>query len=173
LLVVDFRGYGRSSGRPTFAALVGDGPVAAEAVNALLDERGYGAGRFLMGRSLGSHAALEIAARSPERFSGLIIESGAANMRRMGTRLGAAVDPVAVEALVAAHEAKIRSIRMPVLIIHGEWDELVPLSTAELLYEQLEGTERRLEVIPGAGHNDIAWVGREQYFAAIAEFTAR
>jgi hypothetical protein len=171
LLVVDFRGYGRSGGRPTFAALVGDGPVAADAVNALLDERGYGPRRFLMGRSLGSHPALEIAARRPGRFEGLIIESGAANMRRMGARLGGAIDPVAVEALVAAHEAKIRSIRMPVLIIHGEWDELVPLSTAELLYGLLEGSERRMEVIPGAGHNDIAWVGREQYFAAIAEFT--
>lgn len=172
LVVVDFRGYGRSGGGPTFATLVGDGPVAADAVNDLLDGRGYGAGRFLMGRSLGSHPALEIAARSPERFSGVIIESGAANMRRMGARLGGAIDPAAIEALVEAHEAKIRSIRLPVLIIHGEWDELVPLSTAELLYGLLEGSEPRLEVIPGAGHNDIAWVGREQYFPAIAEFVS-
>jgi pimeloyl-ACP methyl ester carboxylesterase len=171
LLVIDFRGYGRSNGRPTFESLVNDGPVAAKLAHAYLDERGYAPRRYLMGRSLGSHPALEIAARAPDGLEGLIIESGAANLRRIAQRLAGGVDPGVAETLAEAHEAKIRSIRLPVLILHGEWDELVPLQTAELLHELLEGTDRKLVVIPGAGHNDIAWVGREQYFAEIADFT--
>ena len=171
LLVVDFRGYGRSSGSPTFEALVADGPAATTVLQALLDEGGYERRRYLMGRSLGSHPALEIAARQADGLAGLIIESGAANMRRMAARAGGAVDAAAAAVLVEAHDAKIRSIRLPVLILHGEWDELVPLQTAELLYELLADTERKLVVIPGAGHNDIAWVGREQYFAEIEAFT--
>lgn len=171
LFVVDFRGYGGSSGRPSFGALVADGPIIADQCHTLLDERGYAARRYVMGRSLGSHPALEIAARRPVGFAGLIIESGAASMRRWGTRLGGAIASADVEALVAAHEAKIRSIRLPVLILHGEYDELVPVETAAILNDLLEGTKRKLVVIPGAGHNDIAWVGRDQYFAEIEAFT--
>ncbi len=170
LFVVEFRGYGRSGGRPSFAALAGDARPVAARFHAVLDEQGFDGRRFVMGRSLGSHPALEAAARVPERFSGLIIESGAASLRRLVSRLGAGADAEAAAALAAAHEAKIRSIRLPALIIHGERDELIPLAHAAELYELLEGTEREMVVIPGAGHNDLLWLGRAQYFEAIGSF---
>ena len=56
--------------------------------------------------------------------------------------------------------------------LHGELDDLVPLQTAAELYGLLEGTARQLEVIGGAGHNDILWVGRVRYFELIREFIA-
>lgn len=173
LFVVDYRGYGRSGGAPSFATLVADAHAAAARFHAVLDERGFSGRRYLMGRSLGSHPALELAARLPERFSGLVIESGAANLRRLVEFIGASATAGDARALVKAHEAKIRAIRLPTLIIHGERDELIPVDHAAALYDLLEGTGRDLLIIPGAGHNDILWLGREQYFAAIQRFVAQ
>lgn len=175
LFVVDFRGYGRSGGRPSFATLAGDAHPVAARFHELLDELGFPGARFVMGRSLGSHPALEIAANAAERFAGVIIESGAASLRRVVSYLGASISGDEAQALSAAHEAKIRAIQRPALIIHGEQDELVPLTVAEELYDLLAATEREREivVIPGAGHNDLLWVGLVPYFTAIASFLRR
>jgi uncharacterized protein len=173
LFVADFRGYGSSGGRPTFASLVADAHPVAAAFHSVLDERGYSGSRFIMGRSLGSHPALEIAARIPDHFRGLIIESGAANLRRLISRVGFDAESGEGAALADAHAAKVRSVRLPSLIIHGEYDELIPLQHAAELYEMLEDVDRELHVIPGAGHNDLLWLGQDQYFEAISAFVAR
>ncbi|MDA0366180.1 MAG: alpha/beta hydrolase [Chloroflexi bacterium] len=169
LFVAEFRGYGESTGTPSFASLVADAHPVASFFHATLEAAGCAPARFVMGRSLGAHPALELAANAAERFAGVIIESGAGGLRRMLARVGL-LDTELGGTLAAAHEAKIASIGLPALLLHGEYDELVPLSTAEALQTSLVATSSRLEVIPGAGHNDILWVGREQYFAAIAEF---
>lgn len=173
LFVAEFRGYGRSTGRPTMEHLVSDGHPVAAFFHAHLDALGFNERRFIMGRSLGTHPALELAANAPERFLGFIVESGAGGLRRMLQRLGFDVETGAGADLVNAHEAKIRRIRLPVLIIHGEWDELVPLQQAIELHELLDrAAERELLVIPGAGHNDLLWVGLQDYFEAIQRFVA-
>lgn len=173
LFVVDYRGYGRSGGHPTFETLVSDGLPVAERFHAILDEQGHRGGRFLMGRSLGSHPVLEIAARRPARFRGLILESAAANLRRL---LGRLVTPAAAgvaEALVAAHEAKIASIQLPTLLLHGERDDLIPLAHAEGVRDLLATPDKTLVVIRGAGHNDILWRGGDVYLGAIRGFVER
>lgn len=170
LFVVDFRGYGRSTGRPAFATLVSDAHPVSAGFHAILDASGYNIRRFVMGRSLGSHPALEIAANAADGFFGVIIESGAAILRRLLTFLAPVATAEEAEALSEAHEAKIRAIRLPALIIHGELDELVPLATALALHELLAETRRELVVIPGAGHNDIVYAGLAEYFEAIAGF---
>ena len=172
LFVAEFRGYGKSSGRPSMAALVGDGDAIAEAFHSHLDDQGFDARRFVMGRSLGSHPALDVAARHGARFAGLIIESGAAAIGRLLDRAGLA-ESADGRALAAAHDAKIRAIRLPTLIIHGEQDELVPLDRATELQTQLTSAGVELVVIPGAGHNDLLWYGQEQYFAAIGAHVKR
>lgn len=170
LLVAEFRGYGRSTGAPTFASLVDDAAAVARWFHELLDREGYAPARFVMGRSMGANCALEIAANHAPRFRGLIIESGAGNIRRLVSRLGVPIDSGEGAALVEAHEAKLRAIRLPVLIIHGEWDELIPLDHAAGLYDMLNGAEREMVVIPGAGHNDILWVGQRRYFESLEAF---
>ena len=166
LFVTEFRGYGRSAGRPSVAHLVSDARPLAERFHATLDEQGFDERRFVMGRSLGSQPALEIAARAGDRFRGLIIESGAASIRRLLARVGLA-DSGEGATLAALHEAKIRGIRLRALLIHGEQDDLVPLAQAAELYDLLSGTDRTLVVIPGAGHNDLLWLGHRPYFEAI------
>ena len=172
LFVAEFRGYGKSNGRPSMAALVGDGGTIAEAFHSHLNDQGFAARRFVMGRSLGSHPALDIAAREDARFVGLIIESGAANIGRLLDRAGLA-ESARGRTLTAAHDAKIRAIRLPTLIIHGEQDELVPLDRAKELQTQLTSAVVELLVIPRAGHNDLLWYGQQQYFAAIGALVKR
>jgi pimeloyl-ACP methyl ester carboxylesterase len=173
LFVAEFRGYGRSSGTPTVAALVGDAHPITGYFHAHLDAEEFADRRFVMGRSLGTHPALEVAANASERIRGLVVESGASGLRRMLQRLGFDAESGAGADLAAAHEAKVRSIRMPLLMIHGEWDELIPLENALELYDLLAEVEREILVIPGAGHNDLLWAGLQSYFEAIARFVAR
>ena len=172
LLVCEFRGYGRSTGRPTFESLIGDAVPAAKAFHKLLDERGFGPARFVMGRSMGANPALEIAANG-SGFKGFIIESGAGNVRRLLARAGFDPEDGRAAGLASAHEAKLRSISLPGLIIHGQQDELIPLPYAAELFNMLEGSQAEMVVIPRAGHNDILWVGHVEYFAAIGAFIER
>lgn len=172
LFVAEFRGYGRSTGTPTLAHLVSDAHPIAHFFHEHLDGAGFADRRFVMGRSLGTHPALEVAAHAPDRMRGLIVESGAAGLRRMLQRFGFDAEAGAGADLAAAHEAKIRSIHLPLLLIHGEWDELIPLEHAIELYEMLAHVERQSLVIPGAGHNDLMWVGLESYFEMIRRFVS-
>lgn len=171
LFVAEFRGYGKSGGVSSMEHLVSDARPIAAYFHGTLDEQGFGARRFVMGRSMGASPALEIAARAAEGFQGVIIESGAAGVRGMLERSGLATGEEG-ERLLAAHEAKIRSIRLPTMQLHGEVDDLVPLQTAAELYNLLEDTARELFVIAGAGHNDILWLGQVRYFELIREFVA-
>ena len=172
LWVADYRGYGASEGRPSFAALVGDAPPVLERFHAALDEWGFAGPRFVMGRSLGTHPALELAANHAGRLRGLIVESGAGNLRRLVQRLTPSASQEEAERLVEAHQRKVEAIRLPALIIHGEADELVPVQTAFDLYETLRSEPKELLIIPGAGHNDLLWLGAEPYMQALGSFVA-
>lgn len=170
LFVADYRGYGRSGGWPTFADMTADAhPIFNFFVNTVRS-LGHSGPLFLMGRSLGTHSALELASHYQEHLSGLIVESGSANMGRLLRFLSTPVDPERLTKLEEAVAAKVRSITLPLLILHGEWDTLIPPSHASYLFETVGSEVKRLEIIPGAGHNDILLVGMEQYFSAITEF---
>ncbi len=170
LLVIEFRGYGASNGQPTFETLVSDARTAIRLAHELLDSLSFSKVRFVMGRSMGAHSALEIAANASSGLNGLILESGAGNLRRWIDRLDLGDEG---SRLLAAHEAKLRSIQLPCLMIHGQYDDLIPLATAREVYDLLESSERKMLVISNAGHNDIVWVGATEYFAAIARLRSR
>lgn len=173
LFVADYRGYGLSGGWPTFADMTADAhPIFNFFVNTVRS-LGHGGPLFLMGRSLGTHSVLELASHYPEHLSGLIVESGSANMARLLRFLTTPVDPDRLKKLEEAVTATVRSITLPLLIIHGEWDTLIPPSHASYLFETVGSEVKRLEIIPGAGHNDIMLVGMEQYFSAIKEFVSQ
>jgi pimeloyl-ACP methyl ester carboxylesterase len=173
LWVADFRGYGASEGRPTFASLVGDAHPVLDFFHAELDRRGFNPSRFVMGRSLGSHPAIELGARRPERLRGLILESGASSLNRLAQRFANSAAEPGLEELVRGHQEKIASIRLPVLIIHGAEDELVPVETALDLNDTLSEAETELVIIPDAGHNDLLWVGLQRYFSALGAFVQK
>ena len=172
LLVVDYRGYGGSDGAPSFASLIEDAHPVLARFHALLDEGGFTAERFVMGRSLGSLPAAEIAATASERLAGLIIESGAPDLARFRRRMGVGESDSEIAELIESHAARLEKIRLPALHIHGEWDEIIPLQNGVAFFEGLRSDQKELLIIPGAGHNDIGWVGRDLYFEALERFIA-
>lgn len=173
LLVVDYRGYGRSTGHPTFSAMMRDCHPVVAFVTSWRAERGYGGPLVVMGRSLGSASALEIAAHYQDRIAGLIIESGfASTLSRLRFHR---LDPARLgieERDGLGNLDKIRSCRQPTLIIHGDRDRIIDCSEARALYEASPAEQKRLLVIPGADHNNLLFVAMEEYMEAIGSHCA-
>ncbi len=88
LFVADYRGYGASTGSPNFSSMVEDAHPIFDAFLGVLSDGGFTGRVFVMGRSLGSVSAIELASTYPDQISGLIIESGLASTVRLMTRLG-------------------------------------------------------------------------------------
>lgn len=164
--VADYRGYGRSGGNPEFNVMLSDARQVLEGLGQVLKEGQYTGGIFVMGRSMGRHAAFEISANSPGSVKGMIVESGRPSLGQFVDGL----DESAAQDLEADYRAKVASISIPALVIHGELDNLAPLQQAVRMYESLASSDKRLLTIPGAGHNDLMYVGMNEYFAAIRDF---
>lgn len=150
VMVYDYRGYGRSDGRPDEPGILAD----ARAARAWLANRAEVAEQdiVLMGESLGSAVAVSLAA-----------EDGAAGLALDGA-FSSLVD-------VAAHHyplpglrwfmrtrldsaAKIGRYRGPLLQSHGQLDTIVPLELGQRLFDAA-GEPKRLIVMPGRDHNDF------------------
>jgi len=172
LFVADYRGYGQSGGTPTFSSTVADAHSIFKYFRDTLKSSGYSGPLFVMGRSLGSLSATELAASYPKELQGLIIESGFASAGKFLRYLGTSAPSARLEEFEKANLDKLRSIIIPILIIHGEWDEIISFEQAEALYRNVGSKDKKLLRIPHAGHNDIMLVGMEQYFQAIKEFVS-
>lgn len=172
LFVADYRGYGRSDGHPTVAAMIADAPKVFDYFQEAMKTQGE-TRLFLMGRSLGSQPALEIALSRPGAIAGLIIESGFPSITGVLGHLGFAAEPGRSRQAEETALAAIATITLPSLIIHGDGDTLIPPEEGILLYNRLGSNEKTLRLIKGADHNDIMLVGKKQYYAAIKDFVER
>lgn len=173
LVVADYRGYGASTGSPALDHLVHDAPILFRGISEDIARFTHGDTVWLMGRSLGSISALELAYHYPDKIKGLIIESGFLSITQLIFHLGL---PSGATDLFTVYEeciSLVRKITSPTLIIHGEYDMLVPLREAEDLYANIGATDKELIVIPGADHNDILFTGFDEYFGAIQRFIQR
>ena len=172
LFMADYRGYGSSGGTPSFTSMVGD---AHQIFGAFLDIRRhnrYSGDIWVMGRSLGSISAIELASGYQHQIKGLIVESGFASILRLVEYLGFPAEFLGATDITFPNMANIRSIDLPTLILHGEQDKLIPVAEARDLFENSAAKRKRLVIIDGAGHNDIMVVDMESYFSAIREFVS-
>ncbi len=165
VFLFDYRGYGRSEGKPSEAGIYRDGLAAYEH---LVRERGIPAERIvLFGRSLGAAVAVEVALQKPVRC--VILESAFTHTKAMALSMGpfALLSPV-----LPAHYnnlEKVPRIDVPKLFIHGRADEIVPFRMGETLYAAAAEPKRFLP-LDRAGHNDTYVVGGEPYFETLARF---
>jgi pimeloyl-ACP methyl ester carboxylesterase len=124
-----------------------------------------------MGRSLGAAAALELAASHAEAFAGLIIESGFATTLPLLMNLGIDVAGLGIsEEDGFRNVRKISSFTKPTLIIHGQYDEIIPVNSAAILQAQSPARSKEFQVVPGASHNTIIASAGELYFSVIKQF---
>jgi alpha-beta hydrolase superfamily lysophospholipase len=172
LFVADYRGYGLSGGSPSCSAIIRDAHPVLKGFVTFLRDGGYTGGLFVMGRSLGSAPAIEVAYHYQQHLQGLIVESGFASQQKQLARLGATHLFRDVEHVVGfGNDFKIKDVRIPILIIHGEEDEIIPVTEGRALYALSGATQKEALFVPGAGHNDLFERGGEEYMRSITLFT--
>ena len=169
LLVMDYRGYGISDGQPTTSHLLQDAVTIFDALPAFTLR--YPKKPFVMGRSLGSAAACELAQRRSEKIAGLVVDSGFASTRSLLARLGLLLDDYDEERDGHGNARKIASFRGPTLILHGQEDTLILAEEAKILYEISGSPDKRLLIVPNANHNNLMIAGYLTYRAALQSLT--
>jgi len=165
MFIFDYRGYGQSGGRPSEEGLYRDARAALAAARRNPQVRPDRIVFF--GRSLGAALAVELATR--EKPLGLILESPFASVRAMGKFMF----PLLPVNLLVGNQfdslGRIPQVRAPLLIAHGDRDEVVPFAQGQALFRAANEPKTFLP-IPGAGHHDIYAVGGELYLDAWARF---
>jgi hypothetical protein len=171
LFVAGYRGYGMSDGTPSLISMKKDSHHIFKGFKDLVESLDFKKSLFVMGRSLGSVSAIELACNYPDDIRGLIIESGPSNaLREYLTSLVPSDHPIWRDDWAFLSKVRLRSVFTPTLIIHGEHDSLVPLEQGSELYENSAAKDKRLVIIPNADHNNLFIVGKEQYYGAIRKF---
>jgi uncharacterized protein len=164
VLAFDYRGYGRSSGRPSERGTYLD---ARAALAALRRRPGVDPRRVVyVGESLGGAVALELALHAAP--AALVLQSTFTSIRDMA-RLHYPIVPRAVVPDAYPSLRRIAALRAPLLCLHGDRDEIVPLMHGEALFAAAP-EPKRMHVLAGVAHNDVlARAGRE-WAQAIADF---
>ncbi len=171
VMIIDYRGYGLSEGSPSEGGLYSDAEAAFEY---LTSEAGLDPATdiVLFGRSLGVGVAAEMATRHPVRC--VILESGFTSVIAMAR----ATQPnwlvqVLTPMIDARYDtlSKMGLIDSPVMVVHGEQDDIVPFTMAHELYEAAS-EPKRFYAVRGAMHNDVYERGGTAYFQALNDFIA-
>jgi len=171
LVSADYRGYGESTGTPSARGLIEDPPLILDYLTAFLRERGHRGLLAVMGRSLGSAPAIELAATRGGEVAGLIVESGFAQTAPLLALFGISLESLGLrDPSGLDNDDKMARVRMPVLVLHAEGDVLLPPWNGERIHERAAAERKTLVMIPNADHNNIMAFGGRLYWGAIAEF---
>ncbi|HEY9852898.1 MAG TPA: alpha/beta fold hydrolase [Leptolyngbyaceae cyanobacterium] len=170
VLLIDYRGYGKSKGNfPTESQLYQDAEIAW---NYLVNQQKIPADRiFIYGHSLGGAVAIELATKHPEA-AGLIVQNSFTSMANTIARYPYfRIFPIS---LILTHRFdsinKVKSLRIPVLFVHGVDDPLIPYTMSEKLYKAAPDPKQLL-LISGAKHNNgDLFFNKIQYRTAIKNF---
>jgi fermentation-respiration switch protein FrsA (DUF1100 family) len=157
----EYRGYGGVSGQPSEKGLYED---AQSALKFLKSQGIPYFNMILLGESLGSAVALEMAKKYP--VSGVILQSPFTSLHALA-RLHYPWNFLPLFDKFN-NEEKIKDIHVPLLVIHGMQDELVPVEHGKSLYQKaIDSPHKKLKLIEGAAH-DIPW--EDDYISSIRDF---
>jgi len=166
VLGAGYRGFGKSTGRPTESGIYRDG---RSALNYLLTRHAFQKRQvILLGCSIGSAVAVEIARGEP--LGAVILVTPISSGKEIAKAHG--YGPLAYFAGDAFDNlSRIDQIRCPLLIVHGTADEVTPIDMGRQLYAKAP-EPKYFVAIEGAHHNDIAFFAPDRYWGAIKDFTA-
>jgi len=176
VFVFDYRGYGRSAGKPTRSGTVAD---AKAAVDYVIRRADVDAARVaLFGQSLGGAIATVVAAEDA-RVKGLVLESAfssyraeAAHALRLNPITWLFAWPLSRTLISSGYDPEdhIASIApRPVFLVHGTADRIVPSWMSEELHEAA-GEPRELWIVDGARHTAAGMLHKDEYERRISEF---
>ena len=181
LMVVDYRAFGWSEGSLSLTKLGTDAAAVMANLPPILAQHGLGSARVVLhGRSIGSVCAAHIvgSASAAAPLAGVIIESGltvltelpmvaqlTAAMPQMAMMLPMLPDPFEQLSKVSRMPAEL-----PLLVLHGEDDEICPVAQGQALYDSAASATKRFErwTRGARGHNDLA--NNAEYYPALRRF---
>jgi alpha-beta hydrolase superfamily lysophospholipase len=172
VLAIDYRGFGKSSGElPSEATVYEDAQLAWDRLVALQPDPSR---RFIYGHSLGGAVAIDLASRlsaapGSAAARGVIVESSFTTLAEIARALTVSwlpLDLILSQKFDSVH--KIRDVHMPVLIVHGGDDRMVPSRFSQALYDAANAPKKLL-IIDGATHNNSMRLGRDAYGEALHE----
>ena len=165
VFIFDYRGYGKSEGSPHEHGLYADAVAAYEYV---LSRDDVEKNRIVFfGRSLGGAVAVELAMRKP--CEALILESTFTSIQDMAALMFGGLPLRYLIRTKFDSIAKISTIYVPLLSIHGSKDSVVPFELGQQLFEAAN-QPKIFYPIEGADHNDTYEHGGQDYFDRIAQF---
>jgi len=167
VFIFDYRGYGQSEGSLSSLSEQATYRDAEGALAYLRSRQDLDQTRLVyFGRSLGAAIAVELSRQHPP--AGLILETTFATLKDIA-RVHYPYVPLFFLQTKYETLRKLPEIRVPVLIVHGDRDEIVPLEQAERLYAAAN-EPKSLYVIRGAHHNDTYVMGGNKYFEVWGKF---
>lgn len=166
VLIIDYRGYGKSEGKISEAGTYRD---ARAAWNYLVSTRGIGKNNIIIfGRSLGAAIAAQLASHT--RPGGIILESAFSSTVEMARTI---YWYLPVRLLARIHYPTvdyITQVSCPVLVIHSKQDEIVPYRHGRQIFDAAPEPKYFLEL--KGGHNDSFSVSQQHYVAGLNDFLA-
>ena len=164
VLIFDYRGYGRSSGRPTEQGTYRDVDAARDY---LVGPRGIPPNRIILfGRSLGAAIAADLASR--QNAAGVILESAFTSVPDIAATLYPWLPVRWMSRYQYNTQKKLADIHSPVLIVHSRDDEIIPYANGERLFAAARDSKQFLEL--RGGHNDGFMVSGKDYVQGLDSF---
>ncbi len=166
IFIIDYRGYGRSTGRPSEHGVYED---AQAAYDFLISRSDIKTDKIVVyGASLGGVVAVDLATKRP--VHGLIIDSTFSSAADMAKRMYPYIPSCLLQTKMDSM-TKIQNLMMPKLFIHSSEDNLVPIELGRKLYEKAPNPKEFLEV--KGGHNDSHIFSQDIWGKGITQFLKR
>ncbi|MCZ6537834.1 MAG: alpha/beta hydrolase [Gammaproteobacteria bacterium] len=163
-LIIDYRGYGRSQGKPSERGIYLD---AEAAWHYLVSSRGVAADRVIVfGRSLGGAVAAWLANQYTP--AALIIESSFSSALDIARKLYPFMPVLLITRLEFPVSLHVSRLQCPLLVVHSRDDEIIPFTMAEAIYESAAEPKSLLEI--WGDHNNGFLLSRDRYLSGLNEF---
>lgn len=150
VLIMDYRGYGKSTGKRSYKALLSDAEKMYEFALGLTEE----AKLIVFGRSIGSSFASYLAGK--KNPSMLILETPFLSLGDIANRVAPIYPPNYLLRYNFKNHESLKSANCPIYIFHGTDDQIVPLESGQKLFQTLDPDKAELFVIEGGGHNNLS-----------------
>lgn len=174
ILMVDYRGYGKSEGQPSEIGLQLDAEAALDF--AQNHSRLKDSAMIMFGRSLGGAVSVYLAHKFPERVRGVIVENTFLSVSAMVDKLMPFLKSIKSIVLNIKWNSddKVGSLKQPILFISGDKDELVPRFHMEKLHELAKSSvHAEFYSVTGGTHNDTWERGGAAYYKRLQAFADR
>ena len=160
VLLLDYRGYGKSEGEIQNGNDLSEDAKAA--LKWLQEKKNFTPSQIILyGESIGAVPAIELAVK--EKFKAVVLEAPFTSLKDLAKHHYGMAPDFMLKDFMMDNESKISQLKSPLFMLHGTEDEIVPFSMGKRLFEKAPEPKQFLE-IKGAHHNDVTSVGGADFF---------